>query len=473
MGNAFVDRNSSIPEELAGSSNIKLVYRGYFIGVLCPETQTLWATDWTHSYYTSYRNVTHHIINYLAEQGTIRPVPVKTTKPKKKKVKKDPEKIEFAITIGGDPEFELVDCDGDVLRAGDEYRFEIQDSCGDIGLDGSGDQVELRPSPGIPEVVVDNVRMLLEKFGKEFSYKYRLAASSDEFPCGGHIHIGVRPLPDKAYYEVLSKVLDDFVGYPTKKLNGRCRGEDHSYGNIGDWRNQDYGMEYRTPPSAVWKNPVLTMIVLKLTYNLAAILANNLEIEYTTPITTTELNSIGGLSEGEAILYLEECQKPAPRASECLLAAWGVEVEPLKPPQPKLIISFQEEWNSDVKRSLINYLKKTVTMSKSISITCYGLKESRGDVFTFEIPGKTIIKHPQPGGLDTTHFGFSKKFRRGDIQPSDIRNAANSIATVVMGIQDGTIPLNPRRESEPDEPESTDLGRLARALGITSTTLEF
>ena len=50
VDDVFYDRNSESksPNHQPNSPNIRINYNGTFAGVLCPETQTLWATDWTH-----------------------------------------------------------------------------------------------------------------------------------------------------------------------------------------------------------------------------------------------------------------------------------------------------------------------------------------------------------------------------------------------------------------------------------------
>lgn len=427
----FWSRNSGYPEFEEGSPNIKLIVGDRYAGLLCPETQTLWATGWTHL--EEYRPMTQHIINFLAAQGllkTLAPVP------KKKRTKK--EKTDFTITIGGDPEFELIDSDGSVVNASYSNDFGIHEEFGNVGIDDSGYQVELRPSPGKPEVVVENVRKLLESFNHHYGGYFRLAASSDKYPCGGHIHIGVDPLPDTTYYRKLSNILDEFIGKNTIKLNGPAResGNEYNYGKIGDFRHQPYGMEYRTPPSAIWKNPNLTKVVLKLTYNLAINLANNLSLEFPTPVEKEALMSVGGLSEEEAVTFFQECAKPAPDNTECLLAAWKIE---RKVPKPKIKVTFHDSWYGSVKSILIRELSR-VGVSRDINLTFYGLKEDRGDVYTFEIPDMSGRRIPHPHkNSGPTSFGFSKWFRDGSLSENRITEVAKIIGKIAVDIQNGKI----------------------------------
>ena len=445
-GGTFTDSAVRRPTWISmRSPNIRLSYHSKFIGVLCPETQTLWATDWTHdNNIRYYRSVTQYIISYLYSQGLIRlvePSPVKN---------KQIKKTIFTVSMGCDPEFELISAqDGKVLDAYETTNFDIRNSHGNVGVDGSGDQIELRPEPGPPEEVVKNIRGLLETFSDRYSENFRLAASSDEFPCGGHIHIGVKPKPEENYFSQLVSILDDFIGRPTMALNGPQRGQGRGYGSIGDWREQNHGMEYRTPPSSIFRKPEFATITLKLAYNLATSLANNLELEYTPSFPSIEeLISVGQLTLGEAEKYVSECEKLAPTSSECLLAAWEVEV---KKSIPKILLSFQDSWNEEVKlllqREINEYNLKVI---KSMTLIFYGLHKKRGKVFTFEIPDKTIIKHPQ-NGLSPAHLGFPKYFRIGTgISMKDIEDTAKAIVKYIK-----TYLADELKEYEPEEDQKS------------------
>ena len=428
------------------SPNIRLKVGELFVGLLCPETQTLWATGWTHL--EEYRPMTQLIINFLAEEGLLRVLP-----PMPKKKKRKSEKQTFTITIGGDPEFELVDNHGEVLRAASTESFDIRNKFGNVGVDGSGYQVELRPSPGSPKTVVENVRKLLEEFNTVHGENFKLAASSSKFPCGGHIHVGIDPPPDTGYYGKLSKVLDEFIGRNTLELNGPAResGNEHGYGKVGDFRKKSYGMEYRTPPSSVWKNPELTEIVLKLTYNLAVNLANNLSLEFPTPVEKETLKVVGGLSEEEAAIFMEECGKPAPKNTECLLAAWEIE---RKIPSPKITVTFRDSWYGGVKSIILRELAK-IEVTSNIGITLYGLRESRGEVYTIPMEGCEVIPHPGKGYGPTT-FGFPKLFRTGGSSSIKIVEAAKVIGKIVVDFQNGVVMESPVVE-EPERLQETEV----------------
>jgi hypothetical protein len=416
-----------VSEFIMGSPNIKIVYNNVVAGVLCPKTQTLWATDWTHDRYM--RPATQTIITKLVELGLLRPVS-ESEYEEPQPDPKEPEKItypEYSVTMGCDPEFEVVE-NGRVRQAtqrlGRSFNFNHPEF-GNFGLDGAGDQVELRPSPGEPETVVKNIRELLGLFGAKSLGEYTIAPSSDRFPCGGHIHIGVQPRPPFQFYSVLIGVLDDFIGLPTKRLNGERRGNGN-YGSIHDWSEQNHGIEYRTPPGTIFRSPELGRVVLQLGYNLAYVLANARELEYESNITVETLVSVGGLKKEDAEFFLHECGKEPPNCDECLLAAWGVVVEK---PKPQVVVEFGEEWTPEVQRYVRSFLENAQP-DKVVRLHFFGLSKERGNVYTFKVKRRgKVDNHPSVVGHPNS-FGFSRKFRFG----GEFSEKMNQILETVMGI---------------------------------------
>ena len=123
------------------------------------------------------------------------------------------------ITIGCDPEFEMIDLmdNNNIIDASDIIDGNTRTK---IGVDGAGDQVEVRPDPGTPIKVTQNIRNLIKKFSEDYP-DYDLTDRGDIHPLGGHIHIGVGMqynAPNK-----LIELLDDFIGEPTLELSGEAR----------------------------------------------------------------------------------------------------------------------------------------------------------------------------------------------------------------------------------------------------------
>jgi formylmethanofuran dehydrogenase subunit E len=161
------------------------------------------------------------------------------------------------ITLGSDPEFELV-VDGSVVVADNLLENDIDLPWGVIGKDGAGDQLELRPKPAYsPSVLVKNVGRLLLSVPKGVGALP--STMGEEYPLGGHVHIGG---VSKDELEEALEVVDDAFGHIFYHMNSEAR-LDSSYGRRGDWRDQPWGMEYRTPPANIWSHPGVALVFLR------------------------------------------------------------------------------------------------------------------------------------------------------------------------------------------------------------------
>jgi hypothetical protein len=188
------------------------------------------------------------------------------------------EADEYEITLGGDPEFEVV-VDGKVFPA---YYFPIFGGLSNpIGTDGNSAIAELRPYPTpSPEQYVKDFLSLAEKVGKE---GILLSVKGDVFPLGGHIHVGsynryiVDVLKDKV--EEFIFVLDDFVGRILLPTSGKARGD---AARLGLYELKDYGWEYKTLPSSYYADPKVVRIVYKLVKGLVLTLLRKGKLSYRT-----------------------------------------------------------------------------------------------------------------------------------------------------------------------------------------------
>lgn len=173
----------------------------------------------------------------------------------------------LSITVGADPEFEYVVGDK-VVDLADNRSLPFKASVNTpIGVDGSRHQVELRPEPSTePERFVDNVRSLmhiLKRAGCD------LRCTGNTFPLGGHLHFGITyqigedTLLFRKTNGNLIRALDYYIGGLTTGMNGSRRG---GYNQRRSVRSQSHGIEYRTPPSAVFADPELTTIIVRLGY---------------------------------------------------------------------------------------------------------------------------------------------------------------------------------------------------------------
>jgi len=159
------------------------------------------------------------------------------------------------VTLGADPEFELV-VGGRIVSASSVLQGDIRLPWGDIGVDGAGRPLELRPLPS------ETARGLVANVGRLIIATPKVlggvpSTMCEAFAAGGHIHIGFTPvanLPDVFIVNTLDNALGDIL----YSLNTRTRLSE-GYGKRGDWREQRWGIEYRTPPSAIWSHPQVAL----------------------------------------------------------------------------------------------------------------------------------------------------------------------------------------------------------------------
>jgi hypothetical protein len=156
------------------------------------------------------------------------------------------------LTLGADPEFELI-LGGQVVSASGILHRDIHLPWGEIGVDGSGRPLELRPLPS------ETARGLVMNVGRLLVAVPALTGGVPSTACevyavGGHIHLGFELIPGQLVVSAIEDALGDiFYG-----LNSRTR-LDEGYGKRGDWRSQNWGVEYRTPPSAIWSHPMVAL----------------------------------------------------------------------------------------------------------------------------------------------------------------------------------------------------------------------
>ncbi len=159
------------------------------------------------------------------------------------------------ITLGADPEFELV-VGGGVASASQVLREDIRLPWGNIGVDGAGYPLELRPVPSeSPKALVSSVGQLLLAVPKVVGgYPSTLC---EAYAIGGHVHIGGEAIERSDYREVIY-TLDDALGDIFYDLSPSVRIR-QGYGRRRDWRPQSWGVEYRTPPASIWAHPVVAL----------------------------------------------------------------------------------------------------------------------------------------------------------------------------------------------------------------------
>lgn len=183
------------------------------------------------------------------------------------------------LTIGCDPEFMVLDSQDRTISCG------INHTCphGNIGNDHGGRVGEMRPSPGTPAQVTQNLKQLFLYIKERHPNIKIVCGGGGAFheSTGGHIHFGLpnwgsdwygpqhergRRAPQNDQQRLIA-ALDYFVGLRLKKVPGGKRGGSGSYGRPGDVRSQPHGFEYRTPPSWI-ADPVIAESTMAISYQI-------------------------------------------------------------------------------------------------------------------------------------------------------------------------------------------------------------
>ena len=255
-----------------------------YVAYYLPEYNSIICPDFPHNKnYVNYQPV----INWL-RKNIFTKIYKKTTKSSK-----------VEVTVGCDPEFELLSITGDVIEAskivGSICKSELRDVYKNkYGLDGACSQVELRPSHSKNEDdVINSIKETLDEY-----QSFDLTTKGDNYPLGAHIHIGAGNEGTKLkalFNDSLINAYDTFFGNLFYKLNGRKRSD---YSQLGQAREQPHGFEYRSLPSAVFENPEIARIVLKGFKNIAEKVYNK-GLEYTVPLSKEDYVNCCNFTEKE------------------------------------------------------------------------------------------------------------------------------------------------------------------------------
>lgn len=283
------------------SNSLKLNLNGNHFGEYCSKMNIMSCSDITHKSYFSDNNVL--VFSLLEEKGILKPI-IRNTQGVEKKIK---------ITLGTDPEFEVKKNEKTIPA----YELIIV-SRGEreiIGMDGSEDQKELRPTHSKnPSILISNIKDLIKTchfLGEE------LYIEGKKYSLGGHIHIGGIS-KDNGIIELL-----DYFLHPLSTLNGEVRKES-DYGREGDYREKDYGIEYRTPPSGWLGTPKLAKMTLSIVKRLSELHYSNEDIKITDEYIE-DLVSIG-FKRSWAISFLKEIEYVKNNMNKPLSKLWNVEI---------------------------------------------------------------------------------------------------------------------------------------------------
>jgi hypothetical protein len=195
----------------------------------------------------------------------------------------------MTIQIGCDPEFLLMTGNSRM-----NVDFSKNTEHGEIGSDHGNRVGELRPKHGHPKNVTENICSLIRTLKSDLEQRERNVkmiggggADKSHDSIGGHIHIsGLNNFNYSCCYcgykefsttssneDKLILALDFFIGRRMTRIPGGKRASSN-YGKPSDVRQQNWGIEYRTPPSWLCE-PKLTESTLALAYLIAQIWSEN------------------------------------------------------------------------------------------------------------------------------------------------------------------------------------------------------
>lgn len=394
------------------------------IGEFCPSKKILSASDWSHD--DTKVSFISDILSYLKDANLLSIKIITKKKP--------------VITLGADPEFEYIDSDTDKIlhcrEIGIQDRVPMREgsSTGRIGIDGSGQQRELRPEPAsTPEELITNFEKLIQAgLDEKWSLK------SEKYPCGGHIHLG-----GVEESREFGKLLDHYL-YPLDALNSAARKRSGygAWGSNDSVRKQDWGMEYRSPPVGWLASKELAMITLKIVKLAAEKHFGGDDVELTDNIGK-DLENLG-ITEDEVKTYFDEIDKYTreglPRDFK---VAWGY-----KNP-PRFVIEFRDSWNASVKKYITEIIKK-MAVEEELDGRCvfYGLSSERGNVFSvvmahmngIDMPETYGFMPPLKIGAGKNHVGMPASIR------TDIKEVKKMENTILEIVKRTINPPKPKRK---------------------------
>lgn len=167
----------------------------------------------------------------------------------------------YNLQVGADPEFEIMGADDNIISP--NVSLFPNRTNAPIGLDGAGQQIEFRPTPGTPEHVVSDIRMLMR------TVRHRLCTLGNTYAIGGHIHLGYGFQYDPPLELVW--LLDQYLGLPTIDLSGNARSY---YKRLGTIETKQHGFEYRACPAAIFDSPRFAELSMKIAKNVCDRYAN-------------------------------------------------------------------------------------------------------------------------------------------------------------------------------------------------------
>ena len=187
------------------------------------------------------------------------------------------------FTIGADPEFFCLGKNNKIIQA---YEWVNDADDGEFGADGCGTTFEIRPAPSKePLKVVNNIHEIFVRKTIEspdiLKFKWYAGSYKSGYPLGGHVHFG---LTDNIINHTNAvNFLDNYVGVTSLLLevkeDGLKRRAGRNYGYIGDYRQQEWGFEYRAMSSWL-TSPYVAAAILCLSKTVMYEAVNNPDFKW-------------------------------------------------------------------------------------------------------------------------------------------------------------------------------------------------
>ncbi|MEM1724556.1 MAG: hypothetical protein QXW71_02110 [Thermoplasmata archaeon] len=341
------------------------------IGEYCPQRNVLFLSDWI------------YVGRFIDKACELLRVVCNALNVKKRIVKPNSNGLKVRIKIGADVEFEE-------LRNWSDYspiRTNIERSLySEIGVDGSGDQIELRPKPTLSAIgLVRNLRKLIARLNCPIS------VLGDRFPLGAHIHFELpKELKKELMVRKICRILDEFLGKQLIELSGDARG---NYKQLTAYELKDWGFEYRTLPSAILLNPKIARIVFKIAKNVVEYFIAHKEIEVNDELTYRDYRKFARLTKSEYQAFIDFVRSYWETYKGLAINENWVKKKCKK---IEMRLLFQDDWDLDI----VEYVKSKFEnpywrkLLKGKTIVFYGLRKDRGTVVAgFDCLGYIRIDH--------------------------------------------------------------------------------
>ncbi len=408
ISSVFFDVKNDMDVDLSKLHPQKVVYiyvNDQKAGIYFEKNRLLIASDWTHN------DKCIQMLKYLLPQ---------LSKCLKKRSKKTP-KINFKLTLGADPEFELIDLYSHKIIPASRIIMGGTSTSHQIGLDGAGHQVEIRPTPSSDiKKFIKNFRNILIQFSEEYP-NYSLSAQGDRYPLGGHIHLGIPPSKE------IVTLLDNWIGERVLDLSGLARG---SYKKMGAIEHKPWGFEYRTPPASIFLKPSVLKAVLRIIKKIINAYYSKGGVALAP--NDDEIKRLGLNKEWQ---ILNDFIARYPKLSKDILKNWRIRVLS----DQYINIVCKDDWKEDVMVFVKDLLHKKLskTLIKKLNdknihkIIFFGLKKERGEVCNFPNKLFSTIEYNYPTE-NSVAFGFPYSIRMPEVLTDEIRKKWNILVDDIM-----------------------------------------